>query len=766
MKLDLSKLKHIKSDDKTTTLQHKDGHQITLAHSALSKSNQEQLKALSGISKDAQTPVEQGAARQAKQVAANPQSRTNNGFGAINSSNKPMPGDGKVIMKAEGGEVSTPKEKSPEGGAAPGCITTGSSKYGTVTVCDAEGGEIEKPSANAPSDAAPGCSVVSTSKKYGNVIMCDAKGGRVVMSHPEGAKFCANCGGPANAKGVNEYAKGGDVEKDDDSFLSHLKSSTSQVLGLDDSGADTKGSNPKQEAARRVYNESMMQHPVETRFSTQGEAPDTFNADKYSAADATANKAASVQNMHQTESAEDTVAENKVRSQAGVAPLPVPGAQEAAPDVSGASQEVSAGQPTPDASTPSPPPSDAAPAQGAPHDAQGLFDQGLNQGIAGTNAAAKAQGDLGTAQAEEYKNTIAAQQQMSKDYDTQFQALDNERKAHMADIENGHIDPNQYWTGDAHGNGGHSRIMAGIGMILAGFNPTTNPNAAIDYINKQMDMNIKAQERNLGANENLLSANLKQFGNLKDARDMTRLMLNDTLGHQLAQAAAAAQTPQAKAAAQMAQSKLMMDAVPEAQNLSMRRMLTGMAGDSGADPEAHDRKVAALSLINPAAGKTMAESSVSGYGSTSDLSPVPQTVRDSLSDHRTVQALGADLLHYAKSNTNLVVGSPEYNRGVTKADAFQQAARKTVLSKTYRPGSQPMLEEIAQSGNPAGLMKNLKTIPKLESFLVSDRIESDSLANSNKLPIPKRGQAQEPQYKVVNGVKYMRGPNGDAIPVK
>jgi hypothetical protein len=36
MKLDFSKFKHLRSDAKTTTLQHQDGHQLVVAHSALS----------------------------------------------------------------------------------------------------------------------------------------------------------------------------------------------------------------------------------------------------------------------------------------------------------------------------------------------------------------------------------------------------------------------------------------------------------------------------------------------------------------------------------------------------------------------------------------------------------------------------------------------------------------------------------------------------------------------------------------------------------
>lgn len=46
VKLDLSKMKHVKSDDKTTTLQHPAGHMITLAHKALSPEARIQVQAL------------------------------------------------------------------------------------------------------------------------------------------------------------------------------------------------------------------------------------------------------------------------------------------------------------------------------------------------------------------------------------------------------------------------------------------------------------------------------------------------------------------------------------------------------------------------------------------------------------------------------------------------------------------------------------------------------------------------------------------------
>jgi hypothetical protein len=50
--LDLGKFKHVKSDKNTTTLQHKDGHILTIAHNVMNPDMQKQLAALSPIAKE------------------------------------------------------------------------------------------------------------------------------------------------------------------------------------------------------------------------------------------------------------------------------------------------------------------------------------------------------------------------------------------------------------------------------------------------------------------------------------------------------------------------------------------------------------------------------------------------------------------------------------------------------------------------------------------------------------------------------------------
>lgn len=94
--LDFKKFKHIQSDDKSTILQHQDGHKLTLMHNALSKDNQAQLKAMQSMPKEKESIKEEPKHNK----AAHPQSREDKGHGKIEA--KPYSQGGEVQKYAEG----------------------------------------------------------------------------------------------------------------------------------------------------------------------------------------------------------------------------------------------------------------------------------------------------------------------------------------------------------------------------------------------------------------------------------------------------------------------------------------------------------------------------------------------------------------------------------------------------------------------------------------------------------------------------------------
>lgn len=196
--------------------------------------------------------------------------------------------------------------------------------------------------------------------------------------------------------------------------------------------------------------------------------------------------------------------------------------------------------------------------------------QGINQGAETT--AQQAESDKRA-----IKANIDAQQQLLGSYNDHLQNLRDERKNFIDDIQAGHVDPEKYWEN-------HSKIGAGIGLILAGFNPTARPNAALDFLNKQMEENLRAQQENLNSSHNLLNANMKQFGNERDALDMTKVMQADMLANRLRISAANATSPMAKANALQMAGKLEAEYAPVFQQMVMRRSLSQAGSEQ--DPAA------------------------------------------------------------------------------------------------------------------------------------------------------------------------------------
>lgn len=200
--------------------------------------------------------------------------------------------------------------------------------------------------------------------------------------------------------------------------------------------------------------------------------------------------------------------------------------------------------------------------------------QGIAQAAEAESAAAKAQAGM--------LEMAAKKQQIAIDaFNMKSAELDKERAAFMQDYKNQHIDPNHY----LHSMGTGQKIATGIGMILGGMGSATagGENPAVKFLHDQIGRDVEAQKANLGKTENLLNANYKQFGNLKDAAIMTQAMQTDLLKDQLQMAAAKSTDPLVKARAIQAIGKLEQEIAPQMLQLKMRQSLQNGAAQ-GADP--------------------------------------------------------------------------------------------------------------------------------------------------------------------------------------
>lgn len=278
-------------------------------------------------------------------------------------------------------------------------------------------------------------------------------------------------------------------------------------------------------------------------------------------------------------------------------PTPVPGMEASVgtspvdPNVIAQNQASSAEQPIDVGAQQSPAASPQAPLAPGGLD---LMNKGLANEQAGINADVKAQTALGKAELDVYKRKEEAQNLFNQEHAAKRseiqKRIDDSRQA----VAEAKINPQQYWTGDKDGNGGHSKWLSAIGMIIAGFDPAGRPNMAVQVLHKQMEANIQAQKENLGTKKTLLEANMKELKDVNDAEALTRIQLNDITQTQLAQAAAASRSPLAQAAAQKAIGQLQTSqakefdalATSQAQKAIKAKMLSGglSNNDTNQDP--------------------------------------------------------------------------------------------------------------------------------------------------------------------------------------
>ncbi len=235
-----------------------------------------------------------------------------------------------------------------------------------------------------------------------------------------------------------------------------------------------------------------------------------------------------------------------------------------------------AAEPEPAPEQEAPAPQAAAQAPAADSYGTGAYENALMKGIgeqkAGESQAANVAGQLGEQNAQSYADQAAKQQNLLNEFNENHQNLEKERVAFQNDYAQGHIDPNHL----VDSMGTTKKITTAIGLLLGGAGAGIaheSHNPVLDQLNMQIDRDIKAQEMNLGKKQNLLNANLRQFGNMRDATAMTRVMMNDVVSNQLKAQASKMAGPEAKAAALKAAGVLDMQTAPLLQQIAARKAL-------------------------------------------------------------------------------------------------------------------------------------------------------------------------------------------------
>lgn len=325
----------------------------------------------------------------------------------------------------------------------------------------------------------------------------------------------------------------------------------------------------------------------------------------------------------------------------------------------------------------------------------------LNQQIAGIKAEALAKQAQADAQVEAYKKQAEAMDLSKAEFDNKYASLEAERQNLINDINNGAVDPEKFWDN-------HSRVASAIGILFGAMN-TNGTNQVVKYLDTLMEQNLQTQKENLGYKKSLLEANLKQFGNLKDAQTMTRAMQADMLANAIGQAAAKAANPLAKAAAQQAIGELRAKAQVTTNELAKKQAIASLMQNARGSSDAAEAAASGLEMMGnyEEAGK-IRNRIVPGFG-----------LANTTEDAKVLKDLNADLMA-AKS-------------GINKLETLMNRPLKS-LSVTDRAEAQTLQSSLigALRVAIAGPGTMSETDKKLLESVIADPTRIFSLDASNK----------------------------------
>lgn len=173
----------------------------------------------------------------------------------------------------------------------------------------------------------------------------------------------------------------------------------------------------------------------------------------------------------------------------------------------------------------------AAPPQSIAMQAPGKTPEMVNQFMAnqaqeesGMRAQGAAQAKMGEMNAKTYEDTS---QKLQNFLDTSNQSVEDQSKTNDAialDIQNTKLDPNRYYHNMSTGSKIGNAIAAIVGGIGAGASHTQN--LALQSINDAIARDVEFQKMELGKKNSLLSYNLDKYKNMKTAQLATMTQLN------------------------------------------------------------------------------------------------------------------------------------------------------------------------------------------------------------------------------------------------
>jgi hypothetical protein len=354
-----------------------------------------------------------------------------------------------------------------------------------------------------------------------------------------------------------------------------------------------------------------------------------------------------------------------------------------------------------------------------------------------------------------------------------FDQMQQQTQAFQQDLVDGHIksETMQDIMGkrDTLGKVG---LLFGLLMSGAGNGMLGQPNAVYGAMQKEIDNDMMAQQNSQSNAQNLLKINQQglmnqaQIKNLNQetatkAYALTRAQMNQAALHKLVQQAGNDPKAQAQLAmlanAVQGENYNLLDRAA-AKSARFQQMGIDMAGNpvggNGNAPvpnQAADiRRREALGLITP----EQSQAALKEVAMVENKQQANQSALDSFHRVAEMQTVGYQAKNLSQTNSQIdAEWDPMLDR-LTKSNE----GRVTPITVDMMNGLKPKL--IDSKATIALKEKKLREI--LNSGYATPTLDSMNMSPNKSMP----DASAQPQYKIVNGIKYMRGPNGEAIKVK
>ena len=347
------------------------------------------------------------------------------------------------------------------------------------------------------------------------------------------------------------------------------------------------------------------------------------------------------------------------------------------------------------------------------------------------------------------------------------------------DLANGHIQPKTYQSlfEDKSTLGKIGTIFGlMVGGMGAGLTHTENPVLAM--MRNQIGNDLEAQKANISNKQTLLAMNRQRFPDIESATNFTRMQLNrmtlDDLNRKVQNL-----PPGSPAQIKAQQSLQTVGQAINTDNYNLsgqiaakQAFLNSTQGQAMSGSEAAFQSQQNMLRRGNEQQQKLAELNeahhVAGIPGQSSVALTPEN-RDALQSKQFFDQRLGDFINFANQNSGSL--DPRViSVGKAKANELNGLYRNATHGGIYKEGEANFINQVIDS-NPTKFFNVLRgVIPKAQELRQNN---SQSLNNyKQNLGFPSQQQSQpsqlaqgQSQYKTVNGVKYMRGPNGEAVPV-